>query len=58
MELAYIAQQFGVEDVIVLDTEYVPTPGFHVRPVCLCAMSVVTGRQWRVSGRPLRRALC
>ncbi|MGO9326023.1 MAG: hypothetical protein ACLP07_15820 [Terracidiphilus sp.] len=52
MTLANVALTFGVEDVIVLDTEYVSSPGEHVVPVCLCAQSIVTGRKWKALYEP------
>ena len=38
----------GVQDIVVLDTEYVSRPGEHVIPVCVCAESLVTGKTWRM----------
>ena len=42
----------GIQDAIVLDTEYVPRTGEPVIPVCLCAKSLSTGREWRVFATP------
>ena len=47
-----VANMFGVEDVIVLDTEYVSKLGERVQPVCLCATSIVTRREWRAWYEP------
>lgn len=52
MTPANLAHTFGVEDVIVLDTEFVCSPGERVTPVCLCARSIVTDRNWRVMYEP------
>ena len=38
----------GVQDAIVLDTEYVSRRGEHVIPVCVCAKSLFTGKTWRM----------
>ena len=38
----------GVQDAVVLDTEYVSRPGEHVIPVCVCATSLFSGRKWRI----------
>ena len=37
----------GVRDIVVLDTEYISRKGEAVIPVCLCAQSLLTGREWR-----------
>ena len=42
----------GVRDVIVLDTEYVSHKGEPVIPVCLCAASLLTGKEWREFYQP------
>ena len=42
----------GIQDAIVLDAEYVPRTGEPVIPVCLCAKSLSTGREWRVFATP------
>jgi DNA polymerase I len=38
----------GVQDAVVLDTEYVSRPGEHVIPICVCARSLFTGTTWRI----------
>jgi hypothetical protein len=48
----------GVRDVIVLDAEYVGRKGEPVIPVCLCAKSLVTGREWRIFAEPGVRQAC
>ena len=40
--------ELGVKDVIALDTEFVGRIGDIVIPVCMCAMSLVTGERWRI----------
>ena len=42
----------GIRDVIVLDAEYVGCTGEPVIPVCLCAKSLATGREWRIFSEP------
>jgi DNA polymerase-1 len=45
-------RKFGVQDAIVLDTEFVARRGEQVQPVCLTAMSLFSGREWREFYRP------
>jgi DNA polymerase-1 len=42
----------GIRDVIVLDAEFVPRMGEPVIPVCLCAKSLTTDREWRIFAEP------
>ena len=48
----------GIRDVIVLDAEYVARTGEPVVPVCLCAKSIVRGREWRIFAEPGVRQPC
>jgi DNA polymerase I len=48
----------GIREVIVLDAEYVAHAGDPVIPVCLCAKSLVTGREWRLFAEPGAHQLC
>jgi DNA polymerase-1 len=48
----------GIRDAIVLDAEYVARAGEPVIPVCLCAQSLATGRQWRIFAGPGVRQPC
>jgi DNA polymerase I len=50
--------KLGIRDVIVLDTEYVARTGEPVIPVCLCAKSLVSGREWRIFAEPGVRQSC
>jgi hypothetical protein len=42
----------GIRDVIVLDAEFKPRTGESVIPVCLCAKSLSTDREWRIFATP------
>jgi DNA polymerase I len=45
--------ELGVKDIIVLDTEFVSqNDGNPVTPVCLCAKSLITGKEWRLFAEP------
>jgi hypothetical protein len=48
----------GIRDVIVLDAQYVPRTGEPVIPVCLCAKSLSTNREWRIFATPGVRQPC
>ena len=48
----------GIRDVLVLDAEYVARTGEPVAPVCLCAQSLVTGKEWRIFAEPGVRQHC
>jgi DNA polymerase family A len=58
MTLPLSLTNLGVRDVIVLDTEYVARTGGPVIPVCLCAKSLGTGKEWRVFAEPVTRQPC
>jgi hypothetical protein len=47
----------GIQDIIVLDTEFISRQdiGKSVVPVFLGALSLVTGRQWRVRLLPFKQ---
>jgi len=52
--------ELGFKDVIVLDTEFISRSeiGKSVVPVFLGAVSLVTGREWRIRLLPFRRIEC
>lgn len=52
MALPFNLTNLGIQDVIVLDAEYVSRTGEPVTPVCLCAKSLFTGREWRIFATP------
>jgi DNA polymerase family A len=58
MELPSSLTNLGIRDVIVLDTEYVARTGEPVIPVCLCAKSLASGREWRIFAEPGVRQHC
>jgi len=41
-------EDLGVRDIIVLDAEYVSRAGEAVQPVCVCAKSLISRREWRI----------
>ena len=53
-----ILAKFGVEDVVAIDTEYSPArKGNHVLPLCVGAMSLVTGEKHFMWHKDLRDGL-
>jgi hypothetical protein len=52
MALPSKLSNIGIRDVIVLDAEFVGRTGEPVIPVCLCAKSLCTDREWRIFAEP------
>ena len=52
MSISCSFTNIGIRDVIVLDAEFVGRNGEPVIPVCLCAKSLSTGREWRTFATP------
>lgn len=44
--IAELTRKFDVDDIIAFDSEYAVRRGWHVRPLCLGAKSMVTGQTW------------